>query len=380
MKLFFRVLLLAAMMGIWSGCEKAQPIHPSGDIIKIGVIGPFSGPYAYMGEGALKGIKTIMTMTPLLNNGDEIELVTANDMNTPNLTLKSLEKLVQVDQVSAVLILSQSSAVLEITKIADRLKTPILATVASHPGIPVKSGFITQLCFDDDSQGMVGALWARDELLIDNAVVFSESKNPSSVFLAERFTQKFKALGGRIIMSVTLDPSMKVDQKTLAMIRDRETELLYLPLGKEKFFEVLDSLNQIDWSPQILGSDALKASLLAQNKVDSDLEGVLMTDYFNPLMPLTHLGKKALRQYRSLYNDPPNGYSVMGGEGYALLLNALNRFANKRDNADLNQLIRNTSNFKGITGKITITNGKANRPLVVNVIRKGKMEFLVKIY
>nr|WP_319396767.1 ABC transporter substrate-binding protein [uncultured Desulfobacter sp.] len=210
MKLFFQILMLAALMGIGAGCEKTEPVHPSGQIIKIGVIGPLSGPYEYMGQSALKGIKTIMKMTPLLNNGDKIELVTANDMNAPGLALQSLEKLTQVDKVSAVLILSQSSPVLGAAKIADRFKTPILATVASHPGITAESEFISQLCFDDNFQGMVGALLARDELLIDNAVVVSEVHNPSSSFLAERFSQKFKALGGRIIMTLKLNPAMEM--------------------------------------------------------------------------------------------------------------------------------------------------------------------------
>lgn len=380
MKLFFRLLVLAVLAMGCSGCEKTEPVPASGNIVKIGVIGPFSGSYAYMGDSALAGIKTIMTMTPLLNNGDKVELITANDMNTPDLTLQALEKLTLVDKVSAVLVLSQSSAVLGVVPIADRLKIPILATVASFPVLSAKSGFISQLCFDDAFQGMVGALLARDELLIDSAAVLSVSENPSSRMLAEHFTLKFKALGGQVNTSLDLSPTTNIDQESLSIIRDIGTELLYLPVGKEKFFDVLNGLNQIGWRPRILGSDGLKAALLAENKGDLDLEEVLLTDYFSPLMPLTRFGKKALAQYRSLYKEPPNGYSVMGGEGYALLLDALNRCAKKEDTHCLNQMIRNTSGFEGITGKITIKDGKATRPLVVNVIREGRMAFLVKIY
>jgi hypothetical protein len=44
-------------------------------------------------------------------------------------------------------------------------------------------------------------------------------------------------------------------------------------------------------------------------------------------------------------------------------------------------MIHNTSDFTGVMGKIWIkSNGKAVRPLVVNTIKHGRLEFVVKVY
>ena len=133
---------------------------------------------------------------------------------------------------------------------------------------------------------------------------------------------------------------------------------------------------------KMLGSDGLLATVLTQHKESSGLlEGILATDFSSNRMPLTSFGKKALKKYRSLYDTPANSYTVMGAEGYALMLNALNRCVTPGDRECINRMIRSTIGFSGITGRITINpDGKAIRPLVVNSIKKGRQAFIVKVY
>lgn len=122
--------------------------------------------------------------------------------------------------------------------------------------------------------------------------------------------------------------------------------------------------------------------MLAQNSEYSEvLKGMMATDFFSRSIPLTAFGKKALKKYRSLYDKPPNTYTVMGGDGYALMLNAMNRCEVPGDSECINRMIRHAVDFTGITRRITIKpNGEAIRPLVVNAIKEGRLEFAVKVY
>ena len=44
-------------------------------------------------------------------------------------------------------------------------------------------------------------------------------------------------------------------------------------------------------------------------------------------------------------------------------------------------MLRNTQELDGLLGKIAIhDNGKAERPIFVNIIKDQKMEFLVKVH
>jgi branched-chain amino acid transport system substrate-binding protein len=72
---------------------------------------------------------------------------------------------------------------------------------------------------------------------------------------------------------------------------------------------------------------------------------------------------------------------ALGVEGYAILLDAMNRCSDPADRQCLNNQIRSTTNLIGLTGKITITsNGKAQRPFYINSIKGGLARFIVKVY
>lgn len=382
MKKLIRFTIFIGAIVLFCGCDQPPVIESSGKNIKIGVIGPFSGSNMAKGNSGLEGIKTAMAMHPLLRNGDGVELVVEDDKNEPELTLYALKKLIEKDGVAGIIILSDSGPVLKIGPLADIHRMPVLAALATHPDTTNQRDFVSQLCFDDNFQGTVAALFVMDELIIEKVAIFSNPENAYSSFLAARFANKFKSIGGEITESIVLRNDTTDYSSILSSIHRKKTELLYLPLGAEEVLQIAKALEEMDWKPEMLGSDGLLTTMLTQYKEYSGLlEGMLSTDFFNRRMPLTSFGKKALKKYRSLYDNPPNSYSVMGGEGYALMFNAIDRCKDPNDRECINRMIRNTVDFTGITGKITIKpNGKATRPLVVNVIKEGKLEFVVKVY
>jgi len=382
MKRLIHLAILIASVFPFNGCDQQSAIQPSGKKIKVGIIAPFSGSHLAKGEDGLKGIKTAMQLQPYLENGDGVELVVEDDQNEPSLTVKALEKLTEVDKVSAILILSSSEPVLEIAPIADTYKTPILALLATHPDITGQSSFVSQLCFDDTFQGTVAALFVMDELLIDTVAVFSNPDSSYSSYLAAQFMHKFKSLGGRITETVSITQETDDYTNILESIRNKKTELLYLPIRAKDMIQIVKALKKMGWKPEVMGSDGLLSTVLKQHKEESGLlEGILATDFYSALMPLTSYGEKATKTFNSLFDGRPTTYTALGAEGYALLLNAMNRCNTPGDRACINQMIHNTIDFTGVMGKISIkSNGKALRPLVVNAIKDGQLEFIVKVY
>jgi branched-chain amino acid transport system substrate-binding protein len=132
------LFLLLGMLAIFSWLmkhESKKKITSSGNIIKVGVIAPFSGPHTGKGMSGLQGVKIGQALLPYLDNGDAIELVLVNDLENTELSVQALRKLVQEHQVACVLVFSDSDSVLAMAKVADRYKTPILAVIASHPDV-----------------------------------------------------------------------------------------------------------------------------------------------------------------------------------------------------------------------------------------------------
>jgi branched-chain amino acid transport system substrate-binding protein len=379
------IVLLSILICIvfWlGGCDQKPAITPSGKTIKVGIIAPFSGSDHAKGKDGLKGMETAMQLQPYLQNGDRIELVVENDKDDPALTVKLLKKLVNEVKVSAIITFSSTSPVLGMAKVADQYRTPILATLATHPDITEHNGFISQLCFDDDFQGTVAAVFVRDDLLIDKVAVFS---NPSSVYsshLAAKFESKFKSIGGEITDTVSLTEETGNLSKVIKNVHDNTPELLYLPTSAKDLVRIVREVRKLDWKPKMMGSDGLISTILAQHQEEIDLvDGILATDFFAHGMPLNPFGKRVRDKFREKYKRIPTVYAALGVEAYSILLNAMNRCSDPADREYINRQIRSTVNFAGLIGNITIgPNGKAQRPLTINSIQGGRSKFIFKVY
>ncbi|MGD9045866.1 MAG: ABC transporter substrate-binding protein [Desulfobacterales bacterium] len=364
------------------GCDQKPVIQPSGKTVKIGIIGPFSGPVLAYGTEGLRGMETARQLQPYLQNGDRVELVAEDDKNDPALTVELLKKLVETHSVSAIVTFSSSKPVLAMAKIADKYKTPILAALATHPDVTKDNTFISQLGFDDDFQGIVAALFVRDDLLIDTVAAFN---NPTSVYsshLAAEFERKFKSIGGEITDSISLTEETTELPEIIKGVYDHQPELLYLPISVKDVIRVVREVRKLDWKPEMMGGDGLISTMLAQHKEDIDLvEGMLASDFFAHGMPLTPFGERARKKYMENYEETRTSYAALGVEGYAILADAINRCSDPADRDCINRQIRSTTNFTGIIGNITIgSNGKAKRPLVINSIQGGRLKFIFKVY
>jgi branched-chain amino acid transport system substrate-binding protein len=386
MKNLAHILILVFFVFWIDGCEQKPIIEPSGKTIKIGMLAPLSGPDEIKGKEGLRGIQFAMLMQPHLQNGDRIELVTADDKNDPALTVPLLEKMVEKDQVSAIITFSTSDPVLAMAKVADENKTPILAAIATHPDITKQNDFISHLCFDDHFQGTTAALFVRDEMLVDNVAVFINPDSAYSRDLAAEFKKKFESIGGEITDTIRLAEETANLYKEIKRVHDHAPELLYLPIRAEDVLLVIREVRELRWKPQMMGSDGLLSTMIKQHKKELNLvEGMLAIDFFAHEVPPTPFGEKVKDAYHSKYKGKlraaSTSYSALGVEGYALLLDAMNRCNDPADRECLNSQIRSTTNFTGLAGNITIgPDGKAERPLYINSIQNGISKFVVKVY
>lgn len=369
---------------ISAGCERELEIRPSGEVIKLGVIGPFSGDEKAKGLGGTEGIKTAMQVAPLLGNGDKIELVIEDDQNQPEQTVSALKKLANEDKVSAVLLMSTSASALAVRSLADNIKIPVLAMLATHPDITLGNNYISQLVFDDTSQGTVAALFVMDELLLERAAVFTSPDSQHSTALTAEFIRKFQSVGGVVTDTVLLGEGHDYVDK-LMELRDKKTDLLYLPVKARELIAIEKATREIDWNPEIMASDGLLATVINDySKEVALLEGIYAIDFFasdDKSLKRSTQTRKLAKIHRSQYRQRPTSYIALGIEAYLVLHNAMNRCQKPGDRLCINKMLRNTENYEGLVGKISILeNGKAKRPLIVNTIRDASAKFVVKVH
>ena len=378
MKNLIHLSILVALV-LWLGaCEQKKTVEPSGKTVRIGIIAPFSGAHYAKGKEGLSGMGTARQLQPYLQNGDRIEWVVEDDRNDPVLTVQALKKLTEKNKVAAIITFSSSNPVLAMAKVADDYQTPILAALATHPAVSRGNGFISQLCFDDDFQGKVAALFVRDELLIDKVAVFSDPDDSYSRYLAATFESKFKSIGGEITDRIYVTEKTGDMFKIIESVRSKTPELFYLPIFANDVLRIIREVRKLRWELKMMGSDGLISNMLASHREELDLvEGMMATDVFAHGMPLTPFGKRTIEKHKG----PRTHFAGLGAEGYALLLDALNRCSDQRDRKCVNHQLRSTNNFTGMAGKISIgTDGKARRPLCIDSIHNGLSKFIVKVH
>ena len=378
--LLFAVFLLLPVL--LSSCEQRESTTPNGTKIKIGIIGPLSGPYLAQGKSGIEGIRAAIKIKPLLKDGTAIELVVEDDRDEAARTITALKKLTEVDKVAAVLVFSDSGSVLALEPFVDRCETPVMAILATHPDISKKSKYMTQLCFDDVFQGAVAALFVRDELLIEKVAVIDNPENPYSSRLATEFRQQFTAAGGKISKIVLI--SDEVDDLSAIMdnLRAEHTQLLYMPVKAECLIRVVKATREIGWHPKMMSGDGFLATVLSRFRDDLVLlNGVMATELFGYRVLDTDYEKRLRQAYASLFKHQPTTYSALGAEAYAILCDALNRCNDPENRHEINDKLHQTTDFDGISGKVSITaDGKARRALYVDKIENSHLKVIVKVY
>ena len=282
------VIFTLALVG---GCERGQAIAPSGKVVKLGVVGPFSGADRAMGQEGLNGIKAALDLRPLLANGDAIELVTVDDRNAPVLTVKAMHSLASDTAVSAILLASSSGSALAAGAVADDLQIPVLALSATHTEVTGDHRFVSQLCSDNSFQGSVAALFVRDELLLDKVAVIRDAGSFYSSQLADEFVRKFRSVGGEITGVLAIGGEPAAMAEALQGLASLGTDLLYLPMNADEVIPVVKTVDTMKWSPELMGSDGLLATALVKHPHDAGLlDGMYATDFFGSDMALNGFG------------------------------------------------------------------------------------------
>ncbi len=383
-KLFLLTIPVFVFLLLWLNLtsEVSDKITPSGKTIKVGMIGPLSGPFSAKGKNGLEGLEAALKFQPLLNNGTAIEFVVEDDRGKPTQTISALKKLVEIDQVAAVLVFSDSASVLALEPFVDRFKTPVIAILATHPEVSKHSKYLTQFCFDDVFQGSVAALFVRDELLVKRVAVFANPTNPYSARLAAEFRQKFVATGGQITEMVKISDEVGDLSAILQELRVQNSQLIYMPVQAECVTKVVKAARKIGWYPKMMGSDGLLATVMTKHRDKLELlEGLMATEFFSQQTSATLYEKRLRKVYHSLYRHPPTSYSALGAEVYAVLYDAMSRCLEPDKRQEIQAELRQTTEFLGIAGYISITKeGKTERPLFINAIKGERLEPIVKVY
>lgn len=126
----------------------------------------------------------------------------------------------------------------------------------------------------------------------------------------------------------------------------------------------------------MVGGDGLAADQVFFDVGKDAVNGYMTTDYYSPnAKEQTPAGEVFIKAWEAKYQQPTHTWGAMAADAYNVIINAMNQCSDPRDRVCVNEKIRATKDFQGVTGTLTLQNGDAIRSAVINEVKDGKLAF-----
>jgi len=218
------------------------------------------------------------------------------------------------------------------------------------------------------------AKFAQDTLKARRAAILTSVNNPYSVGISKVFREKFTANGGEIVIEQKHSEGDKDFRAQLTAIKAADVDCIFHSSNYTEGALICIQARQLGLTMPIFGGDAWEAPQLIEIG-GAAVEGTYYSTHASPDSTAPEM-LNFVRKFRARWNEAPDSISALGYDAAQLVFAALRR-AGTTDSARLREAIATTTDFPGVTGRITIDQDRnATKSAVILMTRNGRFEFV----
>jgi len=257
------VVVLIIIGGIWYGVAR-QP-KQAGEI-KIGVSAVLTGEAATWGQSVLAGVTLA---TEEINNagginGKKVNLIVEDDKMQATDAANAVNKLINIDNVTALMAGTSSGATSSIVPIAKQNKTPLIITVASAPNL-ADGDYVFRVDPSDSVQGKFSAQFIKNQMGFSK-IALIYAKNDWGQGIADVFKKNFVGLGGEIVYETGILQEA-VDLRTeIAKIKNTNAQAIYAPIYPNNALAFFRQAKEAGLNLPIICGDAIETQEVIGNE------------------------------------------------------------------------------------------------------------------
>ncbi len=295
--------LMAAIIG-------ATPSMLLAKTIKIGVAGPFSGPYAAFGDqmwhGASQAAEDINKKGGI--NGDQIELVKADDVCEPKQAVFVAHRLVNSDDVTAIIGHFCSSSTVPASEVYADAQALMITPASTNPVITDRGlTTIFRTCGRDDQQGLVAADFINNKLHAKQVAVIHD-KDTYGKGLADAMKTELEKLGGKVVLYEGLTRGEKNFNALVTKIKETKADAVYFGGLHTEAGPLLRQLREQGVkAPFVSGDGIVSEDFVSAAGGPQIVKGVYMTFGADPRDNKN--GKEVITAFRNKKIEP-EGYTL----------------------------------------------------------------------
>ena len=349
----------------------------TGNTIKIGLIASLSGPLRPWGEDSLNGAKLAVSEFNAAGgvNGKKVVLDVQDSQSRPEDALNAAEKALSDGSIGVVGEVSSGNTI-NIANACFKAGVPDVAIGATKTSLTRQGNNVFRVCYTDNFQGPVMATFAYKDLGIHKVAIMTDNAQAYSQGLSKDFKSAFIALGGKVVDEEKYETGASSFTTQLTNLKAANPEGVFASGYFTEVGPIVASARSMGIKVPFFGGDGWDSPKILQSG-GPGIIGCYFCNHYTNMDPSPAV-QGFLAKWKSIYKSyPGTTMAALGYDAMNVTLQAL-KACKKFDSVDLRNALANISNYKGVTGTITLKGAAGNPPkraLVVQIVPMSKQGF-----
>ena len=319
---------LTAILAIASAPALAQ------DVVKIGVVSEFSGPFAQYGQQIVGGMKAYLKQHGDTIAGKKIEIIQRDTTGpSPDIAKRLAQELVTLDKVNILAGFGLTPNALAVAPIATEAKVPMVIMNAATSIITTKSPYIVRASMTLPQVTQPMAQWAAKNGIKKVYTIVSDFG--PGVDAETEFAKAFKAAGGQIVGTSRVPLRNPDFSPFIQRAKDEKPDavFVFLPAGEQgiAFMKSYRERGLADAGIKLIATGDITDDGVMDAMGDETL-GLITSFHYSAAHDSPE--NKAFKQAYAEVNGAklrPNFMAVGGYDGMALIAEALKKTGGSTD-------------------------------------------------
>lgn len=348
--------------------------------IKIGGVACLTGAAATYGASTRNG--TVLAFEEINDEGGVdiggekylIHYIFEDDQGSPEVAANAFRKLIDQDEVYAILGSVMSSCTLAGAPIAQDSGVPVISPTSTAVQVTRTGDYIFRSCFLDPFQGAVVASFSYNDLKAKTAAVIFDSANDYTKGLAEAFRESFEKLGGKVVAYESfVEESKTFDfSPQLTNIKSANPDVIFLDAYYSAASLMAKQARGLGITVPFMGADGWDSAEFTKLGGEA-VEGGHFCNHYSPEDPRP-IVQNFVKKYAEVYGETPDALATLAYDAALILIDSLNR-AGSLDREAIRDAIMAT-NLECVSGVITFDEyGDPIKSAVINKVVDGKFVF-----
>ncbi|MBS7131444.1 MULTISPECIES: ABC transporter substrate-binding protein [Clostridium] len=351
-KLLCGVLASAMAFSGLAGCGGNSEGGADSEVIKIGGIGPLSGPNSTYGISVKEGADLLAEEINAAGgiNGKKVEFIFEDDQSDNTVAASAFNKLVDKDGVCAILGGVTSGTTLAIAPNSTNKKIPMITPTGTEPTITNVGGdFMFRGCFVDSFQGEILAKYTKENLGKTTAAVLYNSSSDYSKGIANAYKETLEKNGGQVVEFLSYGSDKETDFKAqLTKIKSANPDVIILPDYYNVVGLIAKQARDMGITSQFLGGDGWESEELTKIG-GTAVDGAIYINHYYAEDTDENV-KNFVDSYTKKYNKTPDCFAALSYDTAKILVKAIEK-ANSTDGTAIRDALAGME-INSVTGNI----------------------------